>query len=234
MSGGILGSGNAWAKNHKDILDHAQNLHYDHYLQSIGRSLPSAVDPNNYTQEEKESWISAMNDFNSWKAKNVPLEESGQAWWQTYPAANPPSDSGGSPPPSGGGGNPPPGGGNNPPPDVEEPDRGPYPLPNDFFPLLTTKYNRPDMVPVEGLLDPRNPLSYIGDGALYQPGTVQSAEFVPDGIMGYQPIKLNVGRPKMAENPYGILKLPEGWDELLNLAPETPTTPSPEGGNPNK
>tara|TARA_Y100000385_G_scaffold47935_1_gene44446 strand:- start:187 stop:873 length:687 start_codon:yes stop_codon:yes gene_type:complete len=209
MSGGILGGGNAWAKNHKGILDHAQNLHYDHYLQSIGKSLPSAVDPNDYTQEEKESWISAMNDFNSWKAKNVPLEESGKAWWQTYPAANPPS----------GGGSPPTGGGNNPPPDDEDeddPDRGPYPLPNDFFPLLTTKYDRPDMVPVEGLLDPRNPLSSIGDGALYQPGTVQSAEFIPDGIMGYQPTKLNVGRPKLVGNPYGSLELPEGWEELLS------------------
>ena len=82
MSG--LGAGNAWLKDHKAILDHAEGLHYDHYLESIGKSLPSAVNPNDYTEEEKQRWISAMDNFNSWKAANVPLEDSGKAWWQTY------------------------------------------------------------------------------------------------------------------------------------------------------
>jgi len=87
---------------------------------------------------------------------------------------------------------------------------------NIYHPQLVQEYSRPDMVPVEGLLDPRNPLSYIGDGALYQPGTVQSAAFAPDGIVGYQPPELSVGMPRMVSNPYGSLELPEGWEELLS------------------
>ena len=87
---------------------------------------------------------------------------------------------------------------------------------NIYHPQLVQEYSRPDMVPVEGLLDPRNPLSYIGDGALYQPGTVQSAAFAPDGIVGYQPPELSVGMPRMVGNPYGSLELPEGWEELLS------------------
>ena len=87
---------------------------------------------------------------------------------------------------------------------------------NIYHPQLVQEYSRPDMIPVEGLLDPRNPLSYIGDGALYQPGTVQSASFVPDGIIGYQPPELSVGLPRMVSNPYGSLQLPEGWEELLS------------------
>ena len=86
---------------------------------------------------------------------------------------------------------------------------------NIYHPQLVQEYSRPDMVPVEGLLDPRNPLSYIGDGALYQPGTVQSAAFTPDGIVGYQPPELNVGRPEMVGNPYGSLRFLDEWEELL-------------------
>lgn len=202
MSGGILGSGNAWSKNHKGILDHAQNLHYDHYLESIGKSLPTAVDSNDYTQAEKETWISAMDDFNAWKKTQVPLQESGKAWWQTYPAANSGSgeESGGGSSSSGYGGS----------------GWGSQLTGNIYHPQLVQEYSRPNMVPVEGLLDPRNPLSYIGDGALYQPGTVQSAAFAPDGIVGYQPPELSVGMPRMVGNPYGSLELPEGWEELLS------------------
>jgi hypothetical protein len=106
---------------------------------------------------------------------------------------------------------------------------------NIYHPQLVQEYSRPNMVPVEGLLDPRNPLSYIGDGALYQPGTVQSAAFVPDGIMGYQPPELSVGMPRMVGNPYGSLELPEGWEELLSgfeeEEEEGPESPSVEQTN---
>ncbi len=202
-SGGIFGGGNAWMKNHKGILDHAQNLHYDHYLESIGKSLPTAVNLNDYTQAEKQAWISAMNDFNSWKARNVPLEESGKAWWQTYPAANPP---GGDSPPSGGGSSPPPGGGNNPPPGP--PDRGPYPKPNEYFPLLTTEYTRPAARNFGRYMQDGNPFS-IYDGLLYQPWSQKYAQKygLKKGISQYQPNIFGVGDVVYKSPPFGGLNI---------------------------
>ena len=241
-SGGIFGGGNAWMKNHQGILDHAQNLHYDHYLQSIGKSLPSAVDPNNYTQAEKEAWISSMNDFNAWKAKNVPLEASGKAWWQTYPAANPPG--GESPPPSSGGNNPPPGGGNNPPPGP--PDRGPYPKPNKYFPLLTTKYTRPAARNFKRFMqawDPigsaepvvnRSPTDRYGnpfsiyDGLLYQPWSQKYAQKygLKKNISQYTPNIFGVGKVKYIAPPFGALNITP--PEEIFAGPEE----EPEDGGP--
>lgn len=102
---------------------------------------------------------------------------------------------------------------------------------NIYHPQLVQEYSRPDMVPVEGLLDPRNPLSYIGDGALYQPGTVQSAEFTPDGIVGYQPPELSVGLPRMVSNPYGSLRFLDEWEELLTGFDDPKEPSSPEKPN---
>ena len=222
-SGGIFGGGNAWMKNHQGILDHAQNLHYDHYLQSIGKSLPSAVDPNNYTQAEKEAWISAMNDFNSWKARNVPLEASGKAWWQTYPAANPPSDSGGSPPP-GGGGNPPPD-------DVEKPppNRGPYPKPNKYFPLLTTNYIRPAARNFGRYMQDGNPFS-IYDGLLYQPWSAKYAQKygLKRNISQYTPNIFGVGKVKYTPPPFGALNITPP-EEIFAGPEEEPEDEGPEG-----
>lgn len=96
---------------------------------------------------------------------------------------------------------------------------GPYPFENVFFPQLTQAYERPEAVKrPAGVLDPRNPLSYI-PGA-YQPGTEQGADLVPGGILEYQPPRLNTGLPTFVGNPYGSLQLPENWEELLTLSEE--------------
>lgn len=96
---------------------------------------------------------------------------------------------------------------------------GPYPFENVFFPQLTQAYERPEAIArPAGMLDPRNPLSYI-EGA-YQPGTVQGAALVPGGILEYQPPRLNTGLPTFVGNPYGSLNLPPDWEELLTLSEE--------------
>lgn len=202
-----LGGGDAWKKDHDKILDHARGLHYDHVP---GVTLPSADAP-------KQEWISAMDAFNAWKARERAKEASGQAWWQTYKG-----DSGGD---SGGGG----GSG---PPDWDNPDpssgTGPYPDDNIYFPMLVPDYEAPKALDwgrymprgyMPGSPNPNPNLTGgpIHGGLLYQPWTSNyQHHFVPDSLWDYRPPELKVGRPKFYQTPLGILEVVHHQPESSN------------------
>ena len=179
-----LGGGQAWARDHKEILEHARNLGYD---KVPGVSLPSADAP-------KEEWIPAMDAFNAWKAGEVAKEASNQAWWQTYPASQAESAR-----ESGGGGL------------IESGDipRGPYPLPNQYFPLLTTEYTRPQAYDDTAFGYVPNWIeSGPFPGLLYQTGTQQYNEAFPmeQSILEYQPNIFGVG-PVQYHTPTSPLEI---------------------------
>ena len=187
MSGGMFG-GDAWTKNHEGILDHARDLHYDHVP---GITLPAA-------DASKETWTTAMDAFNDWKARERAKEAAGQAWWQTYKGGD------GGTPPSGGT---PPGGGTGPP-DWDKPDpptgTGPYPDSNIYFPMLVPEYNDPKAQ------DWSQYMPQGQSGLLYQPWSQEYGEqFVQPNIWDYQPPELKVGRPKYYQNPLGIMDVTE-------------------------
>lgn len=178
------GSGNAWLKDHDKILEHARGLHYDHVP---GVTLPSAVDPDNFTEEDKQKWISSMDAFNAWKAKEVPKEASGQAWWQTYKG-----DSGGG---------------------DTKPTPTPTPTPespieeaaesNIYFPMLVPEYSAPQALDYSAYTS-MSPFGGDG-GLLYQPGTQQYREAYPiaDNILSYQPPE--IGFPQVTySNPLNL------------------------------
>ena len=89
---------------------------------------------------------------------------------------------------------------------------GPYPFANVFFPQLVQAYERPEAEnwgpPLSGPL---------GDPLLYQPWTSDYRSKY-GGIMEYEPPKLNTGLPTFGGNPYGSLRLPDDWEDLLTLA----------------
>ena len=68
------GGGDAWSKDHEEILEHAIGLGYD---KVPGVSLPSADAP-------KETWTAAMDKFNTWKASELGKSEADR-WWVTRP-----------------------------------------------------------------------------------------------------------------------------------------------------
>ncbi len=201
-----MSGGSAWEKNHKGILDHARDLHYDHVP---GITLPAA-------DASRETWTTAMNAFNDWKARERAKEASGQAWWQTYKGGDGGGGGGGGGPPSGGGG----------PPDWDNPDpptgTGPYPDPNIYFPMLVPEYNDPQAQDWSRWM-PRcqqganvrpgdiwsgGPDLSGGGGLLYQPWSQEYGNrYVPENIWDYQPPELKVGRPKYSPSPIGILDL---------------------------
>jgi hypothetical protein len=208
----LFGAGDAWAKDHEKILTHARGLYYD---KVPGVSLPSADAP-------KQTWISAMDKFNAWKASERTKPES-ERWWYTYPRQGQSEGEGGGSSGGGGGG----GGG-----DVPGPTNsagqpiGPYPYPNVYFPQLTQAYERPtgndyrDLFAAYGLT---GPLAQM-EGA-YTPGTVQGAALVPGGILEYKPPQLNVGVPRFAPNitgmlDFGVPGIPDEWLEYLGTADE--------------
>ena len=179
-----MGGGGAWKENHQGILDHARDLHYDHVP---GISLPSA-------DADKETWTTAMDAFNDWKARERVKEASGQAWWQTY------KDGGG------GGGKPP--SGDKGPPDWDNPDpgtgTGPYPDPNIYFPMLVPEYSDPKAQ------DWSQYMPQGQSGLLYQPWSQEYGEqFMQPNIWDYQPPELKVGRPQYFKNPLGIMDVTE-------------------------
>ena len=142
---------------------------------------------------DKKTWTEFTKRLNAWKASGMPQGGGGI------------SDSGGGVGYSVGGLSGPPGG-------WFSPD-------NIYFPQLVQEYERPEAIArPAGLLDPRNPLSYI-PGA-YQPGTVQGAALVPGGILEYQPPQIRTGLPTFIGNPYRSLQLPEDWESLLDLGEE--------------
>ena len=180
------GSGNAWLKDHDKILEHARGLHYDHVP---GVDLPSAIDPDDYTEEDKQKWISAMDAFNAWKAREVPKEASGQAWWQTYKG-----DSGGG--------------------DIKP---TPTPTPkspiqeaaerNIYFPMLAPEYTAPQALDYSAYTS-MSPFGGDG-GLLYQPGTQQYREAYPiaDNILSYQPPE--IGFPQVTYSRPVVLGIME-------------------------
>jgi len=194
-----MGGGGAWKENHKGILDHARDLHYDHVP---GITLPAA-------DASKETWTTAMDAFNDWKARERAKEASGQAWWQTYKGG----DEGG------GGGGTPPGGGTGPP-DWDNPDpgtgTGPYPDSNIYFPMLVPEYNDPKAQ------DWSQYMPQGQSGLLYQPWSQEYGEqFVQPNIWDYQPPELKVGRPQYYQNPLGIM------DVVDYVPPSESTTTNP-------
>jgi hypothetical protein len=200
MSGLGLGGGDAWAKDHDKILKHAEGLKYPEWLAANNQgALPAADAP-------KQEWISAMDKFNAWKAGEVAKQGSGQAWWQTYPASQ------ARPAPEGGGG----GGGGSSSSSGLLP-IGPYPGENVYFPMLTSRYERPQAYDLPdymgatanlGAYMPANP--FMGDGGLlYQPGTEQYADAYPinTGILEYQPPQFAVGPVQFYGAPFGPIEV---------------------------
>jgi hypothetical protein len=176
-----MGGGGAWEKNHKGILDHARDLHYDHVP---GITLPAA-------DASRETWTTAMDAFNDWKARERAKEAAGQAWWQTYKGGD-------------GGGKPPGGGTEKPGPDWDDPDpgtgTGPYPDSNIYFPMLVPEYSDPKAQ------DWSQYMPQGGSGLLFQPWSQEYGEqFMQPNIWNYQPPELKVGRPQYYQNPLGIM-----------------------------
>jgi hypothetical protein len=172
------GGGSRWREEQDEVLDFAKKLHYDH---SPGGSLIPETD-------DKDVWVDWRDDFASWKDKNVALEDSGQAWWQTYKDGE------------GGGG----GGTGTPRPDSDNPDpgkgTGPYPDSNMYFPMLVPEYNDPKAQ------DWSQYMSQGGSGLLFQPWSQEYGEqYMQPNIWNYQPPELKVGRPKYFQNPLGIM-----------------------------
>ena len=193
-----MGGGGAWSKDHDKILDHARDLHYDHVP---GINLPDA-------DASMETWTTAMDAFNDWKARERVKEASGQAWWQTYKGGD-------------GGGKPPGGGTEKPGPDWDNPDpgtgTGPYPDSNIYFPMLVPEYNDPKAQ------DWSQYMSQGGSGLLFQPWSKEYGEqYMQPNIWDYQPPELKVGRPQYFKNPLGIM-------DVVDYVPpsETPTTTNP-------
>jgi|TARA_R110000824_G_scaffold12278_1_gene53918 hypothetical protein len=175
-----MSGGSAWSQDHDKILDHARGLQYDHVP---GVSLPDA-------DASRDTWTTAMDAFNDWKAREVAKEAEGQAWWQTYKGGE------------GGGGTPK--GGGKPTPDWDNPDpgtgTGPYPDSNIYFPMLVPEYNDPKAQ------DWSQYMSQGGSGLLFQPWSEEYGEqYMQPSIWDYQPPELKVGRPKYYQNPLGIM-----------------------------
>ena len=174
----MCGGGSRWREEQAEVLDFAEKLHYDH---SPGGSLIPETD-------DKGAWIDWRDDFSAWKDKNVALEDSGQAWWQTYAA---PSAGG-----SGGGGD---SGGESGSGLLTNLGTGigPYPLYNMYFPQLVPEYETPQAQDWSqyGLIDPA-----------YQPWTVQGGQqYVPENIWNYAPPQINRQPVQYAGPPMGGL-----------------------------
>jgi hypothetical protein len=174
-----MGGGGAWSQDHDKILDHARDLQYDHVP---GINLPAA-------DASRETWTTAMDAFNDWKAREVAKESAGQAWWQTYKGGDEGGNGGG----TGTSG-----------PDSDNPDpgtgTGPYPDSNMYFPMLVPEYNDPKAQ------DWSQYMSQGGSGLLFQPWSQEYGEqYMQPNIWNYQPPELKVGRPKYFQNPLGIM-----------------------------
>lgn len=153
------GGGDAWSKDHEAILAHARDLKYD---KVPGVSLPPADAP-------KETWISAMDKFNAWKAGEVKKEASGKAWWQTYGKSE-------------GGGE---GGGGSAVPASSGPSALESPVPsNPYYPMRVPEYTAPGLVDYSAYMPAGSMFGY----EQYQPYTNPNA--IPENIFYYQPPKI--------------------------------------------
>jgi len=153
------GGGDAWSKDHEEILAHARGLGYD---KVPGVSLPSADAP-------KETWISAMDKFNAWKASELRKPES-ERWWVTRPFAE-----------SGGGE----GGGGSAVPVSSGPSALESPVPsNPYYPMRVPEYTAPGLVDYSAYMPAGSMFGY----EQYQPWTNPNA--IPENIFYYQPPKI--------------------------------------------
>ena len=202
----MCGGGSRWREEQAEVLDFAEKLHYDH---SPGGSLIPETD-------DKGAWIDWRDDFSAWKDKNVALEDSGQAWWQTYAA---PSAGG-----SGGGGD---SGGESGSGLLTNLGTGigPYPLYNMYFPQLVPEYEAPHAQDWSQYLPSwiNGPLSQMG-GLLYQPGTQEYHEQfpMPENIWSYAPPQINRGPVQYAGPPMGGLMEVEQYSEPSDPEAMTP------------
>jgi len=154
------GGGDAWSKDHEEILAHARGLGYD---KVPGVSLPSADAP-------KETWISAMDKFNAWKASELRKPES-ERWWVTRPFAE-----------SGGGEG---GGGGSAVPVSSGPSALENPVPsNPYYPMRVPEYTAPGLVDYSAYMPAGSMFGY----EQYQPWTNPNA--IPKNIFYYQPPKI--------------------------------------------
>jgi len=169
MSGGSLGGGDAWARDHEEILEHAKGLGYD---KVEGVSLPPADAP-------KETWISAMDKFNAWKASELAKPEASR-WWVTRPwsatEGTVRSES------SGGGGA-----------SVARPTASPSPVAgNPYYPQLVQEYDAPSLMDYSAYMPADSLFGY----EQYQPWTNPNA--IDPSIFNYQPPTIYATDPRIS------------------------------------
>ena len=165
MSGGFGGGGDAWSKDHEEILEHARGLGYD---KVSGVSLPPADAP-------KETWISAMDRFNAWKASELGKPEADR-WWVTRPW----SATEGTVSPEGSGG----GGGSS----VARPTVASSPVAsNPYYPQLVQEYEAPGLMDYSSYMPADSMFGY----EQYQPWT--NPNNINDSIFNYQPPTIYAG-----------------------------------------
>ena len=171
MAGGMLGGGgDAWAKDHPEILEHARGLGYD---KVEGVSLPPADAP-------KETWISAMDKFNAWKASELAKPEASR-WWVTRPW----SSTEGTVSPEGSGG----GGGAS----VARPTVASSPVPsNPYYPQLVQEYEAPSLMDYSAYMPADSLFGYDQ----YQPYTNPNA--IDSSIFNYQPPTIYATDPRIS------------------------------------
>ena len=170
MSGGSLGGGgDAWAKDHEEILEHARGLGYD---KVEGVSLPPADAP-------KETWIAEMDKFNAWKASELAKPEASR-WWVTRPWSATegtvrPESSGGSV------------------------SRAPVTTTavspvasNPFYPMLVQEYEAPGLMDYSAYMPADSLFGY----EQYQPYTNPNA--IDPSIFNYQPPTIYASDPRLA------------------------------------
>ena len=172
MAGGALslldGGGDAWAKDHEEILEHARGLGYD---KVEGVSLPPADAP-------KETWIAEMDKFNAWKASELSKPEASR-WWVTRPWS---ATEGTVRPESGGGGA-----------SVARPTASPSPVAgNPFYPMLVQEYEAPGLMDYSAYMPADSLFGY----EQYQPYTNPNA--IDPSIFNYQPPTIYASDPRLA------------------------------------
>ena len=173
MSGGMLGGGDAWARDHEEILEHARGLGYD---KVEGVSLPPADAP-------KETWISEMDKFNAWKASELAKPEASR-WWVTRPWT--PLE--GTVSPEGGGGSVSSGSAS-----VARPSVASSPVPsNPYYPQLVQEYDAPSLMDYSAYMPADSLFGY----EQYQPYTNPNA--IDPSIFNYQPPTIYATDPRIS------------------------------------
>lgn len=171
MSGGMLGGGDAWARDHEEILEHARGLGYD---KVEGVSLPPADAP-------KETWISEMDKFNAWKASELAKPEASR-WWVTRPWT--PLE--GTVSPEGGGGSVSSGSAS-----VARPTASPI-AGNPYYPMLVQEYEAPGLINYSAYMPADSLFGY----EQFQPYT--NPNDIDSSIFNYQPPTIYATDPRIS------------------------------------